>query len=136
MTNFLRIIPDSDSDLDIATREFLRIASETPPTSEFTVAMALEQALSGECLIYAVINPESIGALVLKVEGESLTVLLLGGENIKSWRDDAKAHVLKVMKQLGSKHLVIIGRIGWLKIFPELDFVAVIYALPAPKDSN
>lgn len=130
---FLRIIPDSDSALDVATREFLRIASETPPASDMSVQEAIEQASRGECYIYAALNPEPIGVLVLKAydvpTGRTLNVIMLGGKNIWEWKDDAKAHVLHVMRQVGANSLCIVGRAGWARIFPELVPIGMFYTL-------
>lgn len=140
MIHFLRVIPDSDSEIDVATREFLRIASETPPASDMTVELAIEQAYKNECYIFAAFGKEVIGAMVLKPyhteEGIVLNIVLLGGKNIMHWKDEAKAKVVEVMKQIDASSLYIVGRYGWLKIFPELELIGAIYKLSPANDTQ
>lgn len=136
---FLRIIPDGGSDIDIATRKYLRIASEMPPASDMTVEAAIEQSYRNECYIFAAFDKEVIGAMALKAyyteEGLVLNVVLLGGENIMQWKNAAKVKVVEVMKQIGASSLYIVGRYGWLKIFPELELIGAIYKLSLANDS-
>lgn len=134
---FIRTIPDSDSPLDEATRSFLRVASETPPISDMSVEDAIDQASRGECYIYTALDPEPVGAMVLKSfdvpTGITLNVVLLGGTDIMRWKEDAKRQVLKVMRQIDANSLCIVGRAGWARVFPELIPVGMVYTLPADR---
>lgn len=139
MIHFLRVIPDSDSAVDVATREFLRIASETPPASDMTVTACIDQAYRDECYIFTAYDKEPIGSMVLKPyhsqDGIVLNIVLLGGKDIMHWKDGAKAQVMKVMKQINATALYIVGRYGWLRIFPELELIGAIYKLVPDNDS-
>jgi hypothetical protein len=134
MTNYIKIIPDSDSDLDVATLGFLQLAIETPPVSNMSLEEIIAEAYSGEYLIYAIIAPEPCGCIVFKKFGDVLNIVLLGGDNIKIWEDDTKRFCVQKMRELACKNIIIIGRLGWVKYWPELQ---VDYAvLSFREDSN
>lgn len=140
MIHFLRVIPNSDSDLDIATREFIKIASETPPVSDFTFRDAMEQALIGECFIYTAMDDKPLFSMVLKpyetTSGKTLNVVLIGGGDVKPWKKQTKEHVVKIMKSVGAKNLCIVGRMAWARVFPELKEIGTIFVYDPDNDNS
>lgn len=73
---------------------------------------------------------EVIGAVVTQImiypRGKLVNVFLLGGNNIKMWKDKMAEKIEKFAREEGALYLQAIGRRGWTPLFPEMMETATI----------
>lgn len=135
---FARIIPDSDEPEDVIARAFIEEAGKEPHTCNMTLQEMIEQSYEQKCFIYLAIMEKPVGVMVLKPfpEEGTLNAVLLGGDKMLEHKNEVMAHAVKMMKKLQANSLIVIGRKGWAKVYPELEFQGIIYSLPCPTDNN
>jgi hypothetical protein len=91
-----------------------------------TLKEVLDNARNGRGTIFTCEK----GALYLERHESAINLVLLGGEDIKSWGivDFAK----DIMQQEGVEHLLVMGRIGWHRLFKELEPMGTIFKFHNP----
>lgn len=98
----------------------------------FTVDELVEEAKAGRTSIYVVTDLENIiGCFNLCIRSNHgrlyLELQLLGGKNLKLWRDELVQFLFLMAKQHGCSRFTVIGRKGFEKVFPELKLFCCVY---------
>lgn len=70
----------------------------------------------------------NLGAMYLEILPEIICLSVLGGENMKEWKDEISTFIKKIMREKNIKQLCILGRAGWHKIFKELKPIGTFYS--------
>ncbi len=120
------ILTDPD-DLPLEALNYLQKAIDKAQKSDVKLSNILDEARKGEGSIFVIKSDKIVGALYVQVFSKVLNVVLLGGDNIKDWKDDYSAFIKKTLKEYNLSHLCIIGRNGWGKVFKELKPLGTIY---------
>jgi hypothetical protein len=76
-------------------------------------------------------NDILVGATYIEIVdigyGAMINVILLAGDFISVWRDGFANEMRRMGRERNIKHLCIVGRFGWDKIFPELKYYGSIF---------
>lgn len=108
--------------------EFLESSIRHTSNSQETIDSILLDAQNGLGDIYILERDGPIAATYLTFNQHLLNIVLLGGIDAKSWRDDYAQFIRKIMRERGVKYLCVLGRRGWHGIFPELKPLGMLYA--------
>jgi hypothetical protein len=97
--------------------------------------------LSGESLLFLVDDGSAfVGATVVTHEihprRRYLAVHLLGGDRMKEWVDLLRKELRGLAAGLGYDGLSLMGRKGWIKIFPDLKNERVILIDPIGEEDG
>lgn len=87
----------------------------------------MEEILSGDGQFYLVKYSELIGAIYLEWTPGSLNIVLLGGDNIKEWRNEMHDFCVKLIRERGISTIMFMGRYGLGKIFPQFKSIGMVY---------
>lgn len=95
----------------------------------------------GESMLFTVDNGSAfVGATVVTHEihprKKYLAVHLLGGVQMKEWVDVVRKELKGLAKGLGYDGLSLMGRKGWIKIFPDLKNERVVLIDPIGEDDG
>lgn len=127
MIEFRRVAVD---DLLPQARKYLAEAVRRTPASTDRIDITLEMAKKyGE--IYTVYDTQLTGCLYLLTyntkEGKILSPVLVGGKNLKKWRNELFNFLADELKKVDGVAVRYIGRKGWLKTFPTCRNIGTIY---------
>lgn len=110
-----------------SAQPFLQSALEhTPGESE-----SLSEVL-GDGDVFVICSDRILGATYIEYVdmppyGLMLNIILLAGENLEEWRVDYADFIRGLMRQRGIKHLLVLGRRGWHRLFSELSPLGTLY---------
>jgi len=121
VTTFQKTEPDK---LPFEALKFLENALNKTPSNDEELWETLK---TGE--IYVISREKIVGCIHLEFHPDLMNIVLLGGENIKYWRDDLYKFCIDLIKSRGIHHICILGRHGWGSIFKELTPIGMIYHL-------
>lgn len=106
--------------------KYLQKSIDRPPKSIETLE-SLQLALdSGLGYCYEFIDDKFYGVIVISFQEQYLNVNIMGGRELKEWRDALVAFLKGLETETGTK-LDIVSRKGLEKIFPELKQIGVRY---------
>lgn len=75
-------------------------------------------------IVYEDEDEEILGAVITQItifpRGKLVNVFLLGGNNIRLWKDKMAEKIEKFAREEGCTYLQAIGRKGWLPLFPDM----------------
>lgn len=130
MVDFVQLDPFV---LDAAVIKYLRAAVNYSPFNCLTIENYVEEAKINKKMIIGVYIADKItGAFVMHTnEGDQRKILmlsLLGGKQVKLWRDDLVEFILQMGKDNACTDFSMVGRKGWGKLFPELTLDGFIYS--------
>lgn len=112
--------------LSFESLAYLQKAIEKNPLSgDPTIWDILDDCRKGDGEIYTF----SKGAFYLEYHPKLINVALLGGDDIDEWKNEFSAFVKNIMKKKNIKHLSVIGRSAWHKIFKELKPIGMFYIM-------
>ena len=124
MTHVIRNIkPEGLADMLPLISPFIDKALEKAP--EYTFEDIIKDVLNNEAFIFSIDNgDEVVGVAVTRYEihpqKKYLQIHLLGGKDMTEWVSELRAKMKEFAILLGFDGVVIYGRPGWKKIFPDL----------------
>lgn len=126
-TQFILTDPD---DLPFQCLKWLQISLDKTPGN----TTLLSEALGGNGLFYVVRNLNEdisyhVGVIYLEWSPGALNIVLLGGDNIKEWRNEMHDFCVSLIREKGIKTIMFMGRYGLGKIFPQFKAVGMVYVL-------
>lgn len=83
----------------------------------------LEDCRNGEGEIYTFYK----GVCYLEFHPNLMNLAVLGGDDIKEWKQEFSDFIKRLMKERGIQYLSIIGRESWGRVFKELKPLATFY---------
>lgn len=122
-------------------KEFLYDACQRTQLSVITLEETIEQASKGKCSIYLVYKTKEhspkfasidlVGCLTLSLRETErdlfLELPLMGGEDLRSWRDDLVDFLFQKAEQHKCTRFTMIGRKGFERLFPEMKLLCCVY---------
>lgn len=132
MIRFLSVSPDQVDALPFEAVEFLDNAIKRTPASTACLDMTMDIARKGFGNIYIVMDEEEIvGATYIlsydTPEGKIISPVLLGGKNMKKWRDDYFNFITNFARTLSSPYIRFVARKGWERFYPMCKNIGTIY---------
>lgn len=119
--------------LDELAIKYLQQAIESFSFDFFDINDYIEAAKRKQSLIFGVFSPEMIGCFLVDLKAgkgrKVLIISLLGGYNLKLWREDLLKFMLDMGKQNQCTDFSMLARKGFEKICPELTLDACIYSM-------
>lgn len=130
---FHYIPPECIDFIPIAALRYLEDAIEGTPHSVVNRDTVLMRAKHGIGQFYIVEKDNGVlGILYLMFyeteEGRILNINFLGGQNLRTWGDALRNFIRGLMMDTHASELVVVGREGWIKFFPELRVTGAIYS--------
>lgn len=120
----------ASNDLTPRALAWLQVSLDKTPNNE----TALQEILSRDGEFYLVVNEISsvtdeipIGCIYLEWLPEILNIVLLGGDNIKPWRDDLHNFLVNLIRERGITTIMFCGRYGIGKLFPQFKAIGTLY---------
>lgn len=121
--------------------EFISSACAHTQLSFMTPEQTISQARQGKCSIYLVYKTKEyspkfatidlVGCLTLSLRDTGkdlfLELPLMGGENLREWRDDLVDFLFRKAEQHKCTRFSMIGRRGFERLFPELKLLCCVY---------
>lgn len=77
--------------------------------------------------VYIIKRDKIIGCLYLEFHPDIMNITLLGGDNIREWRDDLVDFLIGLMRKKKLSHICVLGRNGWGGLFKELQPIGMLY---------
>jgi len=94
-----------------------------PLPDDPTIWDILDDCANGEGEIYT----WSKGAVYIETYPDLLNVALLGGDDVNEWKGEFVKFIRNLLKEKGIKHVSVLGRQGWSRIFKELKPIGTLY---------
>lgn len=123
-TEFIFTKPE---DLTPQCLEWLQVSVNKTPNSQTTLEEILEFGKQGNGEFYLVKSDKSLGCIFIEWLPHCMNVVLLGGDYIKDWRDEFHDFCVSSIRAKGIKQVMIMGRYGIGKIFPELKPIGMVF---------
>lgn len=132
--SFHRILPTALDYIPQSLTDFLDKAAKQSPTSDLTVADAIQYSRIGAGDIYAIMDGDTPTGAVFYMYGECnsgklLDVALLGGNNFRAWKDDAHEFTKRLAKMKECSEVWLMGPQAWGRMFPDMEAIGVVYRL-------
>ena len=93
---------------------------------EYSIGDIKKSCKSKDMQLWVKISKEVEGAFITKIsqypQKNILCVLLLGGKNFSSWRDEADVLLNAFGKENKCEYVELFGRKGWGKVLKDLDY--------------
>ena len=93
---------------------------------EYSIGDIKESCKSKDMQLWVKMSKEVEGAFITKIsqypQKNILCVLLLGGKNFSSWRDEADVLLNAFGKENKCEYVELFGRKGWGKVLKDLDY--------------
>ena len=93
---------------------------------EYSIGDIKKSCKSKDIQLWVKISKEVEGAFITKIsqypQKNILCVLLLGGKNFSSWRDEADVLLNAFGKENKCEYVELFGRKGWGKLLKDLDY--------------
>lgn len=131
MIEFHRVMPES---LEYLGGDSIRYLDDAAKNSNnyFGAYQAIEQAKRGSGHIYQVIEGKNLlgcffFTFVENHLGLCMTLILLGGKNLRYWAKSLSHCLYKIAETEKVDEFGYLGRKGFSRYFPELQYVASIY---------
>jgi len=67
------------------------------------------------------------GVFYLEEQDDTLEIVVLGGEDIHSWKDEFEEFMRVEMRRRGLSQICALGRGGWTKIFKKAKLIGTYY---------
>lgn len=100
---------------------------------DLTAEDAILQAKDGLAEIYLIHDVQLVGACCVMygngTQGKILDVALMGGDNVLKYRKELRDYFIDLARKNGCKKLCVIGREGWIKVFPDLQDMGTVYMM-------
>lgn len=130
---FHRVLPSCLGFIPHKAIEYLDRAVKKSPANDITVLDALAHVRSGTGDIYLAYRDDLCGTFFLMCgkgnNGKILDVVLLGGDDFMSWRNEVKEFTINLAKSMGCNQVWIVGREGWGHVFPDMEPIGTVYCL-------
>lgn len=122
-------------------KEWLFKASIRTGISNIDVNQIINLSNTGRVLLFSVDDDGLIGTFCLTIRDISdkriLTMLLLGGENLMSWRDDLVEFMEAIAQKYACHEFYMMGPKAYERMFPEISLVSCVYKkIPAYLTQN
>lgn len=122
-------------------KEYLAQACRRTQISFITLEQTIEDACQGRCSVYLVYEKREhtpnfatidlVGCVTLSLRKTPKDLLLelplMGGENLRSWRDDLVEFLFQKASEHKCTRFTMIGRKGFERLFPELSLLCCVY---------
>ena len=96
---------------------------------EYSIADIKSSCKSKDMQLWVKVGKKAKGAFVTKIakypQKNLLCVILLGGDEFHTWRDEADALLNAFGKQHNCEYVELFGRKGWGKILKDIDYKEV-----------
>lgn len=101
---------------------------------DFSAGELWQMCRSGHAFLLIVRDGEDIKASVAVrfdkwSKGSILRVLAAGGVGLEEWKSAIRDFVYRMGKENGAKRVVAEGRLGWSRIFEELELLRCTYVM-------
>jgi hypothetical protein len=125
LIEFERHRPDN---LPVQCKEWLIAASKRTGISYLDVDKIIASCLTRDVQIYSM---EEAGVLkacfCLNFHNKTMNLLLLGGEDVKSWRDDLVRFLFATAKYEECTEFTMMGPLAWKRLFPEVTLRTCVF---------
>lgn len=108
---------------------FLSEAIRRTPSNDTNLQEILRNARDGEGQIYILSNEKIVGATYIEFYPQIMNIVLLGGEDIHSWKDQFYDFCIALIREKEINHICVVGRAGWGNIFKQLKPLGMLYLL-------
>lgn len=126
MTEFILISADS---LTEQSKAWLQVSLDKTPNSEMNLDEIIQRSNAGEGNFYIVRSDKDIGCVYVEWLDWCLNVVLLGGDNIKPWRNDFHDFCVRLMRERKIDTCIFIGRYGLGKLFPQFKSIGMMFVM-------
>jgi|SRR6185369_7467479 len=122
---FRQFLPECMDFLPLEAELMIRRAVRRTPCNILGEDEVLERVKLGLGSLYLVKDNHKLIGIVhlfwfIGVKEKILNIELVGGNGIHNWKDELRKFIRQLMTHNNVKLLIINGRKGWGKIFPEL----------------
>lgn len=106
---------------------FLKRTKEKDRMGAETVESIIEYVENDKAIMYYFYEEGLYGVLIVTVVEGYLTILTLGGREIKKWKNELETLLRKALKATNTK-LLFVSRKGWRRLFPCLTEIGAVYS--------
>lgn len=120
--------------LSYEARIFLEQAANRPPASEIDAIEAMTMVAKGDALLFTIEVDEVLNGIFFVVfgktaDGKIMNISMLGGKNMKLWKDQFYDYCVSFAKEAGCAEIVLMTSLAIGRIFPSLKLVGGIFSL-------
>lgn len=129
MVEFERHRPDNIPEL---AKNWLYAASKRTGISFLNADEYIKNCDKKEIHIYTITDRDALKAcfcVVFHLDGKIMSLVLLGGEDVKSWRDEFVEFLFATAKKNGAVQFTMMGPLAWGKLFPELKLMSCVFGI-------
>ena len=132
--SFSIIEPESVAYLPQQALAYLENGLKSSPTSDLTLNELIDLAKNGlGDIIVVSFDSKIVGAGYYQVaegyEGKILGIVTLGGDNFSEWQQQIYDFTVELAKKRGCGQIILITRVGWGRVFPDLQAVGTVFRL-------